>query len=703
MEKLELLRNELTNKFNGKYISLYNINMYAGLKECYNDTPLTAKAKATANLFRIHKKIVYENDIILGSVGGKYAKDINEYELKQASNVVNNFGVNTFNTNKDHFAPDYEYVLIKGVGGMIADIDSSLEKHKDDSDKVEFLTACKITLSGFSDMIKDYANEARRMGKMLEAKVCDNISFDAPKTFREALQLVWLCHISFSYEDRGAMALGRMDQYLYPFYKKDVDKNITKEQVCELLSCTLLKLVEGKYLSEIDTVNICIGGTKKDGTDAVNELSYLILEAVKNCKVCGPNLSARVGETTPDEFYDKSLEVIGTGIGYPALMNNEVNIKALSRYGYDLEDCNDFCMVGCVENFLPGKQPAWSDGRFNSPKYLGYALNNGVCMLNGIQEGIITGDVDTFDTMDKFLEAFKKQLAAGADKYVAFFNNENARYNYRMYSQPYLSCFVPTCIERGLDIRCGGTKYPSVHGVCAMGIATVADSLAAIEKIVYDEKILTLFELRDIIKNNFEGREDIRKKLLNAPKYGNNLEFVDKYAKWFVEVHDEIFFNKRTPDGGRFYIGIASNTANINMGLEVPATPDGRKSQTPLSDAASAMRGMDKDGLTSLLTSLSKPDYSKSALGTVVNVKLSNTIFEDISKRNILREVIKIYFKNGGQEIQTNCVSREMLIDAKKHPENYADLVVRVSGFSAFYTTLSEMVQDDILERLEHK
>lgn len=268
--------------------------------------------------------------------------------------------------------------------------------------------------------------------------------------------------------------------------------------------------------------------------------------------------------------------------------------------------------------------------------------------------------------------------------------------------QPFLSCFCYPCIERGLDINDGGALYPSVHGAGCMGIATYADSLAAIEMYVYDKMEFSMQELREALLNDYKGHEDIQIKLLSAPKYGNDDDFVDKYAKWYVQIHDEIFSKYRTRDGGSIYTAIASNTSNIPAGLEIAATPDGRNDRAPLSDAASPMHGRDKNGPTSALNSLAKPDYSKVSCGTVVNQKYSRSMFTDPEKRRKLLQLIKVYFKKGGQEIQINSVSRDVLQDAMEHPEKYTDLVVRVSGFSAYYNTLSREVKLDILQRTEH-
>lgn len=706
MERLDLLKNEFKS-VNKKYLpNICDYMMYLGYRERYLSDSLTAKAYATAKLFTEHEKYIYENDLIVGSIRGKFSDKYTQGQLIHASKIAGSFGKNYFWTNADHFAADFETPLEIGVGGMIEKIKKSMDEHKNDKKKRIFLNAALITMKGFSKMIVQYGEAAYKKAKMTNdpelfeaAKICAKIALDKPSGFREALQLVWFIHISFLYENRYAMALGRMDRYLYPFYKKE---NISRKRALELVENTLYKIHESSiYTGADDVVNIAVGGVKQDGKNAVNELTYVICEAVKNCAVPGPNLSARISEKNPDKFLDECLKVIGTGIGYPALMNDEVNIAALLGYGYRLEDCREYCMVGCIENFIQGKQPPWSDSRYNSPKFIDITLNNGVDTMSKIETGIKTGDISKFDTMEKFLDALKKQMEFGLLEHMKIFNNEAGRYDKLMYSQPYLSCYCRDCIGRGLDIRDFGALYPSVHSPCCMGIGTFADSLAAIEKTVYKDKILTLKQLRGILAVDFKGHEDIRAILKKAPKYGNGDDAVDKYAKWFVDTHYEIYSKHKTYDGGGVYVAIASNTANIPAGTEVAATPDGRRRGEPLSDASSPSHGMDKNGLTAVILSCSKPDFTKSACGTVLNLKFGGNMLGDETRSKIL-SLVRVYFKRGGQEMQINCVSKKDLEMAMEDPEKYKDLVVRVSGFSAYYADLDKAVQKDILERTEY-
>lgn len=717
MAKLDLLRDEIKGTKRGD-VAVREYYRMLGLRAHADEPNVITRAHGIASLFRGHKKHIYENDLIAGSLLGLFENEFNPDDFGQTDTFVRNYPNRDFGTNSDHYAANYHTLVSIGIKGTVEKIEKSKILHKNDIDaekKLNFLEAQKITMLGFSDMIRGYGDAAaEKAAKIADpakaeelkkvAETCYASAWEAPKTFRQALQLVWMTHLAFNYEGRGAMALGRMDQYLYPFFLNDLKNGtITHAEALDLVECTLYKIGEWQTLeNRDDVVNIAIGGVKpEDGSDAVNDLSYIILEAVGNCNIPGPNLSARLHGKVSDNFIDACLQVIGTGLGYPALMNDDVNIPALARNGYNIEDARNYCMVGCIENFISGKQPPWSDGRFNSPKFIEYVFTQGCDIMSGRLKGVKTPALEELDTMDKFLDALSQQMEFGASIYMMEFKSYNERFNIETSMQPFLSCMCDYCIERAKDINDGGALYPSVHGACLMGIATVADSLAVIEKLVYDDHVLTLSQIRDILKANYQGYEEIRQQFIAVPKYGNNDELPDKYARWFVESQQKIFDKYRTHDGGAVYTLIASNVQNIPAGSYVGATPDGRLERSPLSDAASPMHGRDIQGPTSAMLSLSKPDYKKVSGGTVVNQKYSPEMFTNPDNRAKLGAIIRTYFELGGQEVQINSVSRDTLKDAMEHPENYSNLVVRVSGFSAYYTQLDHKVQEDILERTE--
>ncbi len=709
MNRTDLLRKEIELVPKGRRLHKYY--QYLGYKKDFAASNLQARVNATEALFTLTPAHIYDNDLIVGCIRPLWCEK-SEEETEFVTGVADSFGERLFIHNRDHYTPDYRRIVKGGIPGLLEEIACSERVHADDAERMEFLDAMKQTVMSLRAMLLKYADAAKAKAEASESDEaradmlfvesnCRAVADNAPATFAQGLQLMWMFHIGLWYEQRGALALGRIDQYLYELFENDMKNGtLTHERAVELLGNTFIKIYEcGCYGGDDDTVNICIGGTSPDGSCDVNELSYCVLEAVRDCNVPGPNLSARIAENCPDEFLDACLKVIGTGLGYPALMNDRVNIEALKKIGYAQEDVYDYSMVGCIENFISGKQPPWSDGRFDTPRFLEYIFNNGKGIVHP-SIGLDTGDVETIDSMDEFMRRYEAQLAFGADDYYFRFRNENERLNPKNYRQPLLSTTCRDCIGRGLDINEGGSIYPSAHGVCLMGIGTVADSLAAIEKVVFADKQATMAELAAAIKANFEGYEDLRKKLMAAPKYGNNDDFVDKYAVWFVEFQAKLFEKYKTRDGGAYYIAIAANIQNISAGEIISATPDGRLAGEPMSDAASPTYGRDTRGATSTVNSISKPDYSQVACGTVVNQKFSPSMFED-GNRSRLITLIKTYFKKGGQEMQINATSREVLIDAMNNPENYGNLVVRVSGFSAFYVTLDKAVQLDILNRTQ--
>ncbi|MBE7067146.1 MAG: hypothetical protein E7385_06305 [Ruminococcaceae bacterium] len=702
MKLFEQLKVEINTPKSGVYAPYFY--RYSGIKENITKSNSLLRANGIYSLFANSKPHIYKADLIVGNTKSLLVEE-NATLLNHYSNMCASLWGRDFPRNADHFAPDYQKILSVGITGLKAEIQASLVKHSSDASKVDFLKAMNLTLDGFACMIANYGEKAAELKENTEynkerldfiVKNTADLVTGPPKSFAQALQLIWFAHTAFMMEGRGAMALGRLDQYLYPFYKNDIENGvISDDKVLELLENTFIKIPAG------DVVNICIGGMDKDGNCQINELSYLILKAVGNCNVPGPNLSARITPNTPDNFLDECLKTIGTGLGYPALMNDTINIAALKKFGYEEDDVYNYSMVGCIENFITGMQPPWTDGRFDAPRFFDYIFNNGTSEFNK-SFGLDLGDVDQIKSMDKFMNCFEAQLKNGANEYFFNFMNYNNMLNPKQFTEPFLSCFCHDCIGRGLDINDGGAKYPSVHGVALMGVGTISDSLAAIEKVIFIDKEATLYDLKEAINNNFEGYEDLRNKLLAAPKYGNNDNFADKYAVWFLDYLHEIFDKFKTRDGGGFYCAMAANISNIHAGNVISATPDGRLKGEPLSDAASPTYGRDSKGCTVTLTSVAKPDYTKAACGSVVNQKFLPTVFEE-NNRDKLLALVKTYFKKGGQEIQINATSPQILRDAMDHPEKYRDLVVRVSGFSAYYVTLAKSVQLDILARTQQE
>lgn len=707
METTTMLRQEITRRPEGAFDPfLFRLPGYessAGEPDCCR------RGQAVYTLFVTPTPYVYQNDWIAGSLR-PYITQTDAPTQEKVRAVAAEHPERGFLTNFDHYSPDYREAVRLGVPGLLKKIAQSAQRHAGEPSRVDFLRAMERAMTGLQGRLTKYAAHCAALeGKpgydreklRFIAENCRALTESAPQTFAQALQLVWMIHTGFLAEGRFAMALGRMDQYLYPFFERDIRTGaLTEAFATELLENVFMKIYERRvFLGEDDVVNICIGGTQPDGRCAVNRLSYCILQAVRNCNVPGPNLSARMTPDTPDEFLDSCLQVIGTGLGYPALMNDTVNLEALRRYGYKAEDVYDYSMVGCIENFITGKQPPWSDGRFDTPRFFEYLFNAGKSYA-GDTVGLDTGSLSGITTMQEFMRRFEAQLAAGAEQYMQNFYAASVVDAPQNRTSPFLSCFCGDCIGRGLDINMGGSVYPSVHGAALMGVGTVCDSLAAIEKTVFVDRSLTLEELRDAMKANFRGYDAVRRAVAAAPKYGNNDPFVDKYAVWFVDFLSDTFRQYKTRDGGGVYVAMAANINNIGAGKAIGATPDGRLAGEPLSDASSPTYGRDTEGPTATVLSVTKPSYEKVACGSVLNQKFTPNMFRD-GKRQKLLQLIRVYFSRGGQEIQINATSAEILKDAMVHPEKYADLVVRVSGFSAFYVTLAREVQLDILHRTQ--
>ena len=653
------------------------------------------RADGIAAVFTGQTPWIHPADRIAGSMRPMFLT-LTASERERAEAWARRFPQRDFWRNSDHFAPDYAGAVRLGIPGLLERIAFSRSLHREDEAALDQLAGMETTLLALQTLFRAYAKRAETLlgtdgyedGRLREIRDnCLAAAERAPETFAQGLQLIWMIHVSFANLGKCAMALGRLDQILWPLFRMDMERGeLTEEEAEELLACTFVKITEMRWRGWDDVANICIGGVDREGNCAWNALSRCILHAVRQVNLPGPNLSCRVTPDMPDEALDECLQVIGTGLGYPALMNDPVNIAALSRCGYDSADVRDYCMVGCIENFLQGKQPPWSDGRFDPVFDL---------------EDMIR-ESGEWPTMQDFMEEYERRLAASAKRYAEDFCRENKVPDPENYTSPFMSCFCEDCIRRARDVNDGGSLYPSAHGAVLMGIGTVSDSLAALEAVVYRDRKATLSELAAAMERDFKGDSSLRRALLDAPKYGNDDLFVDKYAIWYAERLSDEFDRYRTPDGGRFYTAMAANTANIYAGLEHGATPDGRLAKQPLSDAASPTYGRDVKGVTSTLLSLSRPDYTRCACGTVVNQKFSPAVFEDGNREKLLR-LIRVYFARGGQEIQINATSRETLLDAMEHPENHASLVVRVSGFSARFVTLAREVQEDILSRTQQR
>lgn len=646
-------------------------------------------------------------ELLLGSGIARLAVDGDAREIEEASAYLRTeIGSRSFHTHFDHHAPDYPTLLREGIGGLRERALSALEM-RDDADARAFLESVIIALDGVGAYIGRWADAAEsaaadhpEWSRLLvrQAKMLRSLSDDPPRTFWEAVQLVYLFHCVFQLDERYAMAFGRIDQYLLPFYQADIASGeITRDVAQAIMDHLFAKLA---HRSEIQ--NICIGGVTLGGGDATNEISFMVLESVKRIGQPGGNVTARIHRGTPEAFLRKCVEVIRTGIGYPAVFNDEVEIPGLVAEGYPLEDARDYCFVGCIECFIPGKQAPWADSRFNMLRCVNLALHRGWDEISSTQMGPRTAEPASWE---EFYRAFVEQLRYGverqAEEIIEIERKADSRA--RDLSSPLLSALTSDCIERGLDVCDGGARYPGNHGVCGMGIGSTADALAAIKKLVYDEHRFSLDDLRAIIDANFVGFDEERRILMkNAPKYGNDEPSVDAIAVDAARAFADECAKYRTPSGGLFWGLMAANVQNIGAGREVGATADGRLAFEPVSDAASPTFGRDRNGPTAVIKSISKLDYSRHPGGNVINMKFHPSALAGEEGTTALSALIRTCFELGGIQLQFNTTDRDVLMDAMEHPENHEDLVVRVSGFSSYFVRLDRAVQEDVLSRTEH-
>ena len=596
-----------------------------------------------------------------------------EEEFLRAEAKYIEFGQRKFRTGWDHTIPDYQKILKVGFGDYIRRAEQ-LQASAPTPER-EAMLICLKTVTAYFRRVAD-AHEATRP---VEAARLRHIATEPPRDMAEAIQLVWLLFVMLEAENRHHMAFGRIDQYLYPFYK---DGQCSQEDALEML-CHLWALIETFH----ETTNICIGGCTPDGTDAVNDLSYLALKATDIVHSPSTNLSARFGTYTPDKFITACAELIKTGIGFPAVFNDGVNVPMLTRLGIPERDARDFALVGCVEATVPGRQVAWSDGRFNMPDIF----------TNSIKK------LPQFTSYQELWDDFAKGMRRGLEAYRDAYTSDIAQNDPEKYPDPMLSAFQQDCIGRGKDINAGGALYPRLHGIGMMGLANITDSLAAIRKLVFEEKKIAPEQILAALDANFEGYDDLRHILMTEPpKYGNDIDYCDDIAAAVVNLCGTTAEDMRTIDGGYLQSCMASNTNNIPAGRTVGALPDGRLAGTPLSDAASPGQGRDRKGPTAFVNSIVKPDYAVQNC-TVVNMRFHPDMFANEQGTRNLVAVLRRFIEGKGHEMQFNVTDNETLQKAIDSPEDYASLIVRVSGFSAFFTRLHPDIQHDIMRRNAHR
>ncbi|MCP2519888.1 glycyl radical protein [Candidatus Aminicenantes bacterium AC-335-B20] len=593
-------------------------------------------------------------------------------------------------------------------------------------DKLEELRAMEIAVDALIIYAKRHAEKLKELSKQeknperrkeLErmVEICSRIPAYPPRDFWEALQYYWFVHLGVIIELNGwdSFNPGRLDQHLYPFYKKGLEeRTLTVEKAKELLEAFWIKFnnqpappkvgVTGEESSTYtDFALINLGGVKEDGSDAVNELSYLILDVIKEMKLVQPSSMVQISKKNPDSFLKKALEVVRIGFGQPSIFNTDAIIQELLRQGKSIEDARNGGASGCVEAGAFGKESYILTGYLNFPKIFEITLNNGLDPRTGKKVGLETGDPVSFKTFDELFEAFQKQMKYFIDIKIRG-NNIIERLYAEYVPAPFLSVLIDDCILKGKDYHNGGARYNTSY-IQGVGLGTITDSLTAIKYHVYDKKNITMEEMLKALKNNFRGYEKFRLILLNkTPKYGND----DDYADYIMKNVFDVFFNavdgRPNTRGGTHRINLLPTTVHIYFGKVTGATPDGREAQEPLSEGVSPVQGADRKGPTAVIKSVAKIDHVKTG-GTLLNQKFTPSILQDDEGLDKLAKLIRTYFKLDGHHVQFNVVTAETLRDAQKHPEKYRDLIVRVAGYSDYFVDLKTELQNEIIKRTEHK
>ncbi len=636
-----------------------------------------------------------------------------------------------------HIAVDYPKLIHYGLSGIIHDAEeklSSLDIADPDGLKKKYFYESVIIAARavikfahrFAELAQKEADKENDLFRKMEleriAEICRRVPEFPARNFYEALQSIWFVQLAIQIDANGhSVSIGRFDQYMYPFYKKDIGTGtFTDEEIFEMTQMFWIKLSSLTKLRCWSQTrlnagypmfqNLTIGGQTPQGEDACNELTYLCLDVTESLKLFQPTFTARVHKRSPQPYLRRCAELIKQGLGMPSLFNDEVIIPAMINRGVTVEDARNYCLVGCVEPSVQGK---WG-GRygaclFNLHKCLELALYNGKDPRTDIQLHPGKGDLSTFTSYQELFEAYEDQVKYYVRQHVIRDNIQDLVWE-RYLPIPLISCLVSDCMERGKEIKEGGAVYDYTGGQTG-GIANVANSLAAIKKLVFEEKKITGAELKKHLENNFEGieGEKVRQMLINkAPKYGNDDQYVDSIAQEaFSVLLKEVSKYRNTrygrgPIGGSFHNSTASVAANVPWGLTIGATPDGRKAFSPLADTESPTHFTDLNGPTAVVLSASRLEHILESGGAILNLKFSPIVFENETNLEKLIDLIRTYFDLDGMELQINVISAQKLRDAQQNPERYKDLLIRVAGYSAYFVDLDPLIQNDIIERTEN-
>jgi pyruvate formate-lyase/glycerol dehydratase family glycyl radical enzyme len=626
--------------------------------------------------------------------------------------------------------PNYERLFEIGLKGFRKEAEEKLQEVIDTIpdnylDQHDFLQAVLITLDAAVDFARRYAEKARedaakendpKRKKELEeiARICDRVPENPPETLHEALQFFWFISLIKGQIEFATLTLGsRFDILFNPCYQKDLaEGRITREEAIELIQYLLLKFEEsGEWFSPMITgiyggvqqlEGITLGGIDQNGNDITNDITYITLEAARRLHILQPTIALRVHKNTPKKLLSAATDVIRTGCGYPSLFNDEVMVPLINKWGTPLKDARNYNVMGCVYLDIPGKNnnARRASGYFVLPKCLWWALHRGVNPQTGEQYGARTPDPETFTNIEDVIEAYLEQVRFFFGKMVKMENT--SRGLYRKYApRPFLSAFLDGCIERGQDAKEWAYSTSSINAYnIIVGPTNVADSLAAIKKLVFDDRELTMRKFIDILNKNWEGHEDLRQRVITQiPKWGNDDDYVDLLAKEVHERSEAVYQEFTDEHGAKWRMDGSGVSATYGLGPGTPATPDGRKDGEPFADATSSpMLGRDTNGPTAVLASCAKIK----PLNQLLNQKFLPQFMDDEHKDQFI-SYLRAWCDMGVPHVQFNVVDNATLKDAQKHPEKYTNLIVRVAGYSTYFVDLSKGLQDHIIARSEQQ
>jgi len=663
---------------------------------------------------------------------GRSVDEISETRLREAGlwswaceSFICDVSIKTQNGGGDT-CPGYDTILLpKGFAGVrdeararLAALDPADPQAQD---AMDFYKAAIITCDAAILYARRYAahaatlaakekNPARRAELETIAATCEHVPAHPPRTFQEALQSVWFAESLFTLEEnQTGISLGRADQYLYPYYRTDIDSGrLTHEQAAEMVCCWIIKMAEVMWLTSRETamyfagyqpfINLVVGGQKREGGDATNELTLLFMDCSRLLGLYQPSLAVRIHNTSPQHFLKKVVEVVRSGIGFPACHFDDAHIRMMLSKGFGYEDARDYCLMGCVEPQKSGRIYQWTSvGYTNWPVAIEFALNNGVFLHDGTVQGLRTGDPASFATYEAFETAVKEQirhithLAARATIISQRIHRDHA-------PKPLVSVLVEGCMESGKNVMDGGALHNCGPGLIWTGLADYANSMAAVRKVVYQDRRCTLADLAQALRDNFQGHEDLRRTCLAAPKYGNDDDEVDLIAKELVDFTEATHKRHRMLYAPMSH-GTLSISNNTPQGMLIGALPSGRLKGAPLADGISPAQQTDTKGPTAIIRSVSKLNTESMEIGQVHNFKLMRGILDTPEGEAGLINLLRTASILGNAQMQFSYVDNATLLAAQADPETYRDLMIRVAGYSSFFVELCREVQDEIISR----